>query len=522
MRTESGRPRTWATGLLGGGLAVLLCGSTCAQELAGDEPARIDSQSLSLEFAPGGARVVRWEACHPGCDQAGSTRTLFGGPGDAPPLEALVRGAAELDALTYDVRTEEADGTFVVRFVSRPFDGELRLEQIYRLPKHGYAGRLTMRVAGEGAAAFAANHSLAVRLRPGAAFRPAPAPGFAGSLERLRFVRESRAGFEELDRRDGELALDAGRWVGFRNRFWALMVRPYDNAQVVREGDALLMVLPPGSGEALELQFYSGPLRLDTLRAADPFLAGVLFQELWFWMRWLTLGLLLLWEGLARIVTVAGLAIILTSLAVKILMLPLTTVATRWQRDVNTKQSLLSPQIREIKSSSKGEERHRRILELYERSGVHPMFALKSLLGVAIQVPVFFAAYHMLGENFDLNGVAFLWIRDLALPDRLATLPFYVPFFGDGLNVLPFLMTGVTLLSSWAVDDPSLSPDLRARQRRNLYLMAAAFFALFYTFPAGMVLYWTTNNVIHLAKEARAGRLSWRRGRAVPKTGAGI
>jgi len=514
MRTEpESRPRTRPARLLGGLLATLL-GSGCAHALAADDPpaARVDSGSLRLDLASRGARVVRWEACHPGCGEASSRRALFGGPQDPPPLEAFVPGVAGLDALAYDVRVEEGDGAVVVTLVSEPFEGEVRLEQTYRIPKRGHGGRLTVRINGEGAAAFASAHSLAVRLRPGAAFRPLPGPGVAGSLERLRFVHETGAGFERLERsEDGSALLDAGRWVGFRNRFWALMVRADENAQVALEDDALTIVFPPGDARALDVRFFSGPLRFDTLRAEDPVLSGVLFQELWFWMRWLTLGLLFLWEGLSRLVTVAGVAIVLTSLAVKILMLPLTTVATRWQRDVNEKQSLLLPRIREIKSSSKGEERHRRILELHERSGIHPMFALKSLLGVAIQVPVFFAAYHMLGENFDLNGVAFLWIRDLAMPDRLATLPFHVPFFGNGLNVLPFLMTGVTLLSSWAVDDPSLSPELRARQRRNLYLMAAAFFVLFYTFPAGMVLYWTTNNVLHFIKEGVSGRLSARR-----------
>jgi membrane protein insertase Oxa1/YidC/SpoIIIJ len=75
-----------------------------------------------------------------------------------------------------------------------------------------------------------------------------------------------------------------------------------------------------------------------------------------------------------------------------------------------------------------------------------------------------------------------------------------LPFFGGHLNLLPILMTGVTVLTSWIQTDPSLTPDLLHRQQMRLFLMAAAFFLLFYTFPAGMVLYWTTNNVLHLIK----------------------
>jgi membrane protein insertase Oxa1/YidC/SpoIIIJ len=106
----------------------------------------------------------------------------------------------------------------------------------------------------------------------------------------------------------------------------------------------------------------------------------------------------------------------------------------------------------------------------------------------------------MLGENFGLNQATFLWIDDLAKPDRWLALPFSLPFFGGYLNLLPFLMTGFTLWSSMAQTEASLTPELMRQQRFRLYLMAAAFFVLFYTFPAGMVLYWTTNNVLHLIK----------------------
>ena len=66
------------------------------------------------------------------------------------------------------------------------------------------------------------------------------------------------------------------------------------------------------------------------------------------------------------------------------------------------------------------------------------------------------------------------------------------------MNLLPVLMTGITLLTSWLQKDPHLTPALMRSQQQRLYLMAGAFFLLFYTFPAGMLLYWTTNNVLHL------------------------
>ena len=106
----------------------------------------------------------------------------------------------------------------------------------------------------------------------------------------------------------------------------------------------------------------------------------------------------------------------------------------------------------------------------------------------------------MLAENIALNEIAFLWVSDLAKPDRLAELPFVLPFFGGWLNLLPFLITGLSVLAAVLQAEDSLSPELQRQQSLRLYLMSAAFFVLFYTFPAGMVLSWTTSNLISVIK----------------------
>ena len=62
------------------------------------------------------------------------------------------------------------------------------------------------------------------------------------------------------------------------------------------------------------------------------------------------------------------------------------------------------------------------------------------------------------------------------------------------------LGTIFTILAARLQEDTSLAPALRSAQRLRLYGMGALFFVLLYTFPAGMVLYWTTNNLLHLGK----------------------
>ena len=126
-----------------------------------------------------------------------------------------------------------------------------------------------------------------------------------------------------------------------------------------------------------------------------------------------------------------------------------------------------------------------------------------------IQLPVFIAVFDMLAENFDLQHQSFAWIRDLSRPDALAGLPVCVPFFGCDLNLLPFLMSGVSLATLLRFRSSVLTPPLVRRQRRDLMAITALFFLLFYTFPAAMVLYWTSTNSFQLLSQ-ELGRL-WRR-----------
>jgi membrane protein insertase Oxa1/YidC/SpoIIIJ len=106
----------------------------------------------------------------------------------------------------------------------------------------------------------------------------------------------------------------------------------------------------------------------------------------------------------------------------------------------------------------------------------------------------------MLGESIMLKGQGFLWINDLSRPDQWMNLPFAIPYFGGTFNLLPLIMMLVTVLSTLNFQDIYLQGDLLKQQQMKLYLMALAFFILFYTFPAGMVLYWTASNSMQLIK----------------------
>lgn len=459
-----------------------------------------------LRIALEGGLPVHWESCAAECAAAGERVTLVGEGGGTlrwAPVDASAAGAADDAARTTYVATVGESAESVTAVLTAPATGRTL---VYELPRAGHALRVRL----------AAPPGVGLAMATGAGFVPAPLPGFGAAFSGVEAVRVDGDGQRRLEPAAGaalEERVEAGAWAGIRRRFWAWLARPGADAgaRVTLEAADRPALRWAGAGGRIELEFYAGPVEWQPLRAVTPELGGMLFASLWEPLRWLCLGLLFLLDAIMRQVGSAGVAIILLSLAVKLILWPLTRVADRWQQDVNRIQSRIQPRIAAIRREFRGEEAHERTLQVYRDEGVHPAFTLKSLAGFAIQVPMFIAAFDMLADNRALAGAGFLWIDDLSAPDAFAALPFAIPFFGAQLNLMPAVMTLLTVVSAVTQRDDSLTPELLRRQQRQLYLMAGAFFLLFYTFPAGMVLYWTANNAWHIAKIQAGAWLARRR-----------
>jgi YidC/Oxa1 family membrane protein insertase len=508
---------------------LLLLAGAVASPVAADETStarvRVTTDQLDLVFALDGASPVAWRACHPSCaqaDGASGTSVRFTGADDPPQARLGLRGpgpAVDLQGLRFAAAVTEDARARRVTFHSDLPGGRLRLVKSFEVSKAGYEVVMTVRLLGPGAAAFMTDRRLELELEAGRDLLPPPAAGFAALLERVQRVVVADGGVRVLgdDGRDA-VSLRAGGWAGVRSRFWAILLRP-DGAGALtpRSGAGIALLAEPSDGLSWRFTFYSGPLERRALDHADPPLESMLFSGLWSWLRALSLALLSLLRGLTAIAGHPGVAIIALAICVKILLLPLTAVADRLQEQVNATQARLQPGIDAINTAHRGEERARRTLALYRDAGVHPLYTLKSLLGFLIQIPVFIAVFDMLAEDFDLYRVSFLWIQDLSRPDALLRLPGCLPFFGCHLNLLPFLMSSASLAALLRFRSAVLTPSLARRQRRNLIGMTLLFFLLFYTFPAGMVLYWTSTNSFQLViQEARRLRRARRSGAGPP------
>jgi len=180
-----------------------------------------------------------------------------------------------------------------------------------------------------------------------------------------------------------------------------------------------------------------------------------------------------------------GLSIIILSIIVNIMLLPLYYMAEKWKAKDKAIQDSMKPEIDNIKKHYKGQERHFYIQTIYRRYGYHPLSSIKASVGFLIQIPFFFAAFHLLSNYQALNGVSFGILKDLGSPDHLIS----------GINILPIVMTIVNLLSAYIYIEL-----LNKSEKIQLFALAFIFLVVLYNEPAGLLLYWTMNNVFSLMK----------------------
>lgn len=184
-----------------------------------------------------------------------------------------------------------------------------------------------------------------------------------------------------------------------------------------------------------------------------------------------------------------GISVIGVSLAVSIGTLPLYIVAEHWQQVQRDIEKKLDPGIQRIKSVFKGDEQYMILTTFYRQNHYHPLMALRSSFGLLIQIPFFMAAYSFLSNLPVLQGRSFFFINDMGQQDAL----FHIGSFP--INILPIAMT----LINW-VAGAIYTKGFKFKDKMTIYGMALIFLVILYNSPAGLVVYWTMNNIFSLVK----------------------
>ncbi|MBP3238303.1 MAG: YidC/Oxa1 family membrane protein insertase [Lachnospiraceae bacterium] len=184
-----------------------------------------------------------------------------------------------------------------------------------------------------------------------------------------------------------------------------------------------------------------------------------------------------------------GVSILMLSLAMNFLVLPLYRRADKLQEEQSDTDKRLAPGIKHIKSAFKGEERFLMLQEYYRQNNYKPTDALRGSMSLFLEIPFFIAAYNFLSGLEILKGVKFGPIKDLGAPDKLLVIG------GLTLNALPILMTLINIISGAVY-----THGMALKSKIQLYGMALIFLFFLYKSPAGLVFYWTLNNIFSLFK----------------------
>lgn len=231
------------------------------------------------------------------------------------------------------------------------------------------------------------------------------------------------------------------------------------------------------SGESV-LQGYIGPKDFKTLESINPNLTDVVeYGMITFFARWVFWLLAWLYDVCGN----WGWSIVLLTLIVRVILYPLS------YKGMVSMQKLkdLAPKMKEIQERYKGDPQklQMHMMELYKKHGANPLGGCLPLL---LQIPVFFAIYRVLYNAIELKNSAWIfWINDLSAID---------PYF-----VLPVLM-GVSMYVSQRLTPSNFTDPMQEKIFKMLPWFFMVFFIIF-PFPAGLVLYWTINNIFSIIQQ---------------------
>lgn len=179
-----------------------------------------------------------------------------------------------------------------------------------------------------------------------------------------------------------------------------------------------------------------------------------------------------------------GYALLAMSLAVNLLMFPITIWAKRIENREREKQFKVKQELIAIKKQYKGAEAFRMTEAVYKKYHYSVFLAFRSDLSVFLSIPLIIAAFSVLSDSPAFSNISFWMIEDLAKPDRL--------FFG--YNFLPFLMTAVNLFSIKLYNSNKKFFD---RANIKLIVIALLFLICLYGESSALMVYWTSNNIVN-------------------------
>ena len=233
--------------------------------------------------------------------------------------------------------------------------------------------------------------------------------------------------------------------------------------------------IAPGASKTIESKFFVGPQEEKVLEGLAP---GLELVKDYGWLTILAKPLYWLLDKLHGFIQNWGWSIVALVLLLKMAFYWLNAKAYASM----AKMKAINPKITEMRArlKDKPQEMQQQMMKIYREEKVNPM---GGCFPIMIQIPVFIALYWVLLSSVEMRNAPWIgWIHDLSSPD---------PYF-----ILPIVMALTTMLQTALNPAP---PD--PMQAKLMWFMPLIFSVMFFFFPAGLVLYWITNNILSITQQ---------------------
>jgi YidC/Oxa1 family membrane protein insertase len=310
-----------------------------------------------------------------------------------------------------------------------------------------------------------------------------------------------------------------GGWLGFTDKYWAAVVVPDQQVpfggtfsasgltqkiyQAVSFTDPL--TIAPGATAETTNRVLAGAKEVQTLDAYQNNLGIKKFELLidWGWFYFITRPMFQLLDLIYKFTGNFGVAILIVTVLIKLAFFPL---ANRSYLSM-AKMKGMQPQmvaIRERYADDKVKQQQE-LMELYKREKINPV---AGCLPMVIQIPVFFSLYKVLFITIEMRQAPFFgWIRDLSQPDptNIFTLFGLLPYDPTGLPLIGhFLAIGIwPLIMGFSMFiQMKMNPEPPDPVQKQMFAwMPVIFTFMLGSFPSGLVIYWTWNNLLSVAQQ---------------------
>jgi YidC/Oxa1 family membrane protein insertase len=315
-----------------------------------------------------------------------------------------------------------------------------------------------------------------------------------------------------LNRREAELIEERVDWLAIVGKYFAFIGIPDPTEYDITVTTAPVQGLPAAS----EVYFARPPIQsstnVDTFRFyLGPKITRVLArysdaeENAWgiseeleaavdsrFLLGWLENVLKFLLNLIHGVVPNYGVAIIILTIIVKVLMFPL----TKKSYESTARMQEMSPKINELREKYKDnpQKLNSEMAAVYKKEGINP---LGGCLPMLLQFPFFIAMFGLFNNHFDLRGATFIpgWINDLSSPESIWNFgEFTLPLLGwNDLRLLPILFVATQLVTSKTMQTPQASAG---NMKMMTYMLPIVFFFVLYNMPSGLLVYWIVTNVL--------------------------